>query len=143
MILTDDEIKERIESPINLLNRLRRISPSSGALIPRSGSIGKPNHPSMPPKAEDLVGDLEEKLQNSSARTKAMRLMSSAMDELEKRLPEVQKPERLAQIAREMSAVISHQDQKNNNTANIGSQIIVYAPQIQPLESFEIIDIVE
>jgi hypothetical protein len=136
MLLNDDEIKERIESPLNLLNRLRSSLNKS-----LNGTTNKTIHPSLPPKSEDIIDDLENKISNSSARSKAMGIMISAMDELKARLPEVEKPEKLAIIAHEMSKVISNQDTKA--TGHSTSQIIVYAPQVQSLESYEIIDVSE
>lgn len=145
MILNDDEIQQRIESPINLLNRLRKTStPRSGAIGPftPSSSPAVPVHiPTLPPKAEDLVNDLEDKIAHATARSKANSILVKAMTELEHRLPEVQKPETLSRIASEMSKVIANQDAKPTN--NQMSQIIVYAPQIQPMENFEVIDIQE
>lgn len=55
MLLSDDEIRERIESPLNLLNRLK-------------SSLGASRHhlttqiPSIPPKSSDIIDDLEEKI---------------------------------------------------------------------------------
>jgi len=146
MILNDEEIQQRIESPINLLNRLRKTStPRSGAIGPftPSSSPAVPVHiPTLPPKAEDIVDSLEDKLANATARTKATSILVKAMSELEHRLPEVQKPETLARIATDMSKVISNQDAARNQNAQM-SQIIVYAPQIQPMENYEVIDIQE
>lgn len=139
MILSDDEIQERIESPLNLLNRLRSAVHRHpiGSPTPFIPSI-----PSLPPTAESLIDNLEDKIKISSTRSKATGIMHAAMDELEKRMPEVQKPERLARIASDMSRVISNQDTKGGG-GTINSQIIIYAPQVQPLDNFEIIDIVE
>jgi len=130
MILSDDEIKERIESPLNLLNRLRT-------------AIRPPNIPSLPPKAEDIVADLDDKLKNTSARNKANSIMLAAMGELENRIPEIHKPETLAKIAYDMSRVVSSHDDARRNHGTINSQIIVYAPQVQKIEDFDIIDVVE
>ena len=69
--------------------------------------------------------------------------MSSAMDELKARLPEVQKPERLAQIAAEMSKVINGSQVKNEDNSTKIGQVIIYAPQILPEEAFEIIRVNE
>ncbi len=135
MILTDDEIKERIESPLNLLNRLK-------------SQLGVTRHhplsqiPSLPPSSSDIIEDLEEKIANTTMRSKAVGILNSAMDELAKRIPEVQKPEKLAQIAAEMSKVVSHQDSRNQGDKNL-SQIIVYAPQVQHIDNYEIIDVAE
>jgi len=85
MILNDDEIKERIESPLNLLNRLK--STVNRRSIPTQ-------HPSIPPTAEDLVDNLEDKIKNTSSRSKASGILNAAMDELSLRIREVQKPEK-------------------------------------------------
>lgn len=133
MILTDEEIKDRIESPLNLLNRLRSTT---------GGKSVHSQHPALPPKSGDIISNLEDKIANSGTRSKAASIMSAAMDELRARLPEVQRPEKLAQIAREMSQVVSNHDNKPNTGNSIG-QIIVYAPQVQPLDNFDIVDVVE
>jgi len=130
MILSDDEIQQRIESPINLLNRLRT-------------SLDKtitPQSPCLPPKSADIIEDLENKISNT--RTKAIGILNAAMDELRVRLPEVQKPERLAAIAAEMSKVVAHQDSKNTGDKSL-SQIIVYAPKVQNIENYKVVEIAE
>jgi len=135
MILTDDEIQERIESPLNLLNRLK--SNLGKGIGSHSIQI-----PSLPPKSEDIIEDLEDKIANKTTRSKANGILNAAMDELHKRIPEVQKPEKLAQIAAEMAKVVSHQDSRGQGDKPL-SQIIVYAPQVQVLDNYEIIDIAE
>lgn len=137
MILNDDEIKERIESPLNLLNRLktslnRTIAPHTPVQIPTL----------PPPSSSEIIEDLEEKISHSTVRSKAVGILTAAMDELKIRIPEVQKPEKLAQIAAEMAKVVSHQDNRNQGDKAL-SQIIVYAPQVQRLENYEVIDVPE
>lgn len=130
MLLTEEEIKARVESPMNLMNRLR-------------STLDRASHsPVLPPKAEDVITDLEDKINQSSTKKTAAKIMNAAMVELEKRMPEVQKPEKLAQIAVEMSKVISNQEAKANNTPQ-GSQIIVYAPQVQNIDSYNIVEVAE
>lgn len=137
MILSDDEIKERIESPLNLLNRLKTsLNRTVTSNLPVSQS------PCLPPSSSDIIEDLEDKLKNSSTRSKAVGILHAAMDELKLRLPEIQKPERLAAIAAEMSKVVSHQDNRNQGDKSL-SQIIVYAPQVQNIENYEVIDVTE
>lgn len=137
MILSDDEIKERIESPLNLLNRLknslqRTINPSSGSA----------NIVSLPPKSSDIIENLEDKIAKSSVRSKATSIMVSAMSELQSRIPEIQKPEKLATIAHEMSKIISNQD-AGGGVHGIHSQIIVYAPQVQNIENYDVVEVNE
>jgi len=141
MILTDDDIKERIESPLNLLNRLKKVTgnsplPSLPAPIPIT------RHPALPPTSDQLIDNIDDKIAEASARSKAMNIMLSAMDNLQARIPEIQKPKELADIASNMSKIIANQSQANNNRGTT-SQIIVYAPQVQKLENFDIIDVTE
>lgn len=134
MLLNDDEIKERIESPINLLNRLR--STLSHATKPAQ-------IPMIPPKAEDVIADLEDKINNTTAKSKAKSILLSAMNELEHRMPEIQKPERLATIVREMGAFINGQEAARGGGSQLAGQIVVYAPQVLSLDNYNIVEVTE
>ena len=134
MILDDEEIKERMESPINLMNRLRKASTSR-------------NIPSMPdykpPTSKDLIPDLDEKLnqiKDGNLRGKAADIMSAALRELEIRIPDVNKPQELTRIVDTMNKVLmSRQDKEESKAA----QIIVYAPQVVAESAFEVITVNE
>ena len=145
MILNDDEIAERIESPLNLLNRLKKINGSSSAV---KKSIDSPSLPSIrspfiPPSSSDLIEDLDDKIAEAASRKKATAIMNKAMNELDIRIPEVQKPETLAKIASDMSKIVSNQAAASSASRGATSQIIVYAPQIQAIDNFEVIDVKE
>lgn len=133
MILNDDEIQERIESPLNLLNRLKSSLNKSISKVPSLP---------LPPKSDEIIDNLEDKIANSTTRSKAVGILNSAMDELKARLPEIQKPERLAAIAADMAKVISHQDTKNTGDKSLG-QIIVYAPSVLSIENYEVVEVNE
>ena len=127
MLLTDDEIQERIESPLNLLNRLRNAS--------------KAHSPSLPiPSSGDLIPDLDEKL-GGDVRKQAQKIMHSALKELEMRLPDVQKPEKLAAIAESMNKVLIAREDKDKGSN--APQVIVYAPQVIQESHFETIVVQE
>jgi len=116
MLLTDEEIVERIDSPMNLLNRLRNVTQ------PRTGI------PSMPPPTTKDIGlDVESKIAQGKIRDSAAEIMGLALHELKQRIPEIQKPEKLAQIASEMNKVLTSRQDENKNPA---AQIIVYAAQV-------------
>lgn len=136
MLLNDDEIKETIESPLNLLNRLKRTL--NHTVHPSLPSITNP----IPPRASDIIDDLDDRLKNNSTRSKAVGILNAAMDELSRRLPEIERPESLARVAENMSKVISQQDTRNAGDKLL-SQIIVYAPQVQKIEDYEVIEVVE
>ncbi len=132
MILPDEEVIERMESPLNLLNRLKSIT------NPHSNKT--PTHPALPPKSSDIIPDIDEKIGFGSVKSKAMGIMSEAMNELKTRLPEVQKPESLARIASEMGKVVSGMQEKADSDRRVG-QIIIYAPRILTEREFEAIDV--
>lgn len=132
MILPEHELRERMESPLNLLNRLRNITnPHKKSPIPQ-----------LPPSSEEIIEDLEDKITTGSIKSKALGIMSSAMDELKNKLPEVQKPEKLAAIAAEMNKVLNSTDSKRDDTKP-QAQIIIYAPQVVLEETFNMVELVE
>lgn len=130
MILTEDEVKERMASPLNLLNRLRVATNSE-----RSS-------PCLPPSSDEIIENLDEKVAYGSLKSKASNIMSAAMDELKARLPEVHKPEKLAQIAAEMNKVVNGSKVSIEDNRKI-AQVVIYAPQILPEEAFETIEVNE
>lgn len=132
MILPEEEVKERMESPMNLLNRLKSIT------SPHSSK--SPTHPGLPPKSDDIIPDINEKIAFGSVKSKAMGIMADAMNELKHRIPEVHKPESLARIAAEMGKVVGSMEEKDNADKRVG-QIIIYAPTIMQEREFEFIDV--
>jgi len=127
MILSDTEVSSRMQSPLNLLNRLRNIN-SNNKLNPS---------PCLPPSSDQIIDDLTDKINHSSVKSKATGILISAMDELKLRLPEINKPEKLAQIASEMSKVVNSQAGNKINESSNKPQIIIYAPQMINENSFE------
>jgi hypothetical protein len=129
MLLTDEDIAERIDSPLNLLNRLRNVtSPKTGI-------------PSMPPPTTKDIGlDVESKLAAGKLRDNAAEIMGLALHELKQRIPDVQKPEKLAQIAVEMNKVLTSRSDENKNPT---AQIIVYAPQVIQEAQFQTLTLVD
>lgn len=127
MLLTDEEVQERLESPLNLMNRLRNASKAPS------------KSPCLPPNSDDLNLDIDEKVAVTKLRGTAASIMALSLHELKQRIPEIQKPEKLAQIAAEMNKVlISRQDDKDKSNQ---PQIIVYAPQIIQESHFQQINL--
>jgi hypothetical protein len=130
MILEEVEVMERVESPLNLLNRLR--TQTSKQLVV----------PSIPPGSAEVINNLDEKLAYGSLKSKAAGIMNEAMNELRNRLPEVQRPEKLAAIAEQMSKVINNAQTRTETDVRVG-QIIVYAPQIVTEDRFDVVADIE
>lgn len=136
MLLDENELKERLESPNNLLNRLKAATDTASH---------KPTLiPSLPPKSEDIIEDIEAKITNGSIKGKAMGLMSATLDQLKTHLPAIDKPEKLARIAESMARVIDSSEQKQINQTQIQqAQIIIYAPQIVAEEKFSVVELAD
>ncbi len=131
MIVSEQEVTARLESPSNLLNRLRAAS---------SNSKNRVSSPLLPPTADELVEDLEEKLKVNSIKNKAQSIMIQAMDVLESKIEEVSKPESLARIAETMSKISESQTAKDK-APKVGT-IVIYSPQVMSEKDFgEVIDI--
>lgn len=130
MILNESEVIERLESPMNLLNRLKTVTNSH-----------KPSHPSLPPTSSEIVDNLEEKLAYGSIKSKAAGIMVSALDELKNQIKTVDKPKELAHIAEQMSKVINSQENKNGDSSTKIGSVIIYAPQIMSEDRYDVIDV--
>ena len=63
------------------------------------------------------------------------------MDELKKKISDVQKPEKLAAIANDMSRIIERSAPTKSPDDVRTPQIIIYAPQIVTEERFNVIDV--
>lgn len=130
MLLDEKEIRLRMESPMNLLNRLRSLTnPHKTNIIP-----------SIPPTSDEIIENLDDKIRDISTRTKATNLLNSAMDELNRRLPEVHRPEGLAAIAAHMSKVVGNHNARGDDGIKRAT-IIIYAPQIATEDDFNVIDV--
>lgn len=134
MLLEEQEVNARFESPLNLLNRLRTAAkPNSSS---RQNII-----PSLPPTSDDVIEDLEEKLQSNSIKAKASTILLSALNELEIRIPEIHKPESLSRVAESMNKIVSSETEKSGSKGGNIGQIIIYSPAIMKESQFETIDV--
>ena len=129
MILNELEVSERLTSPDNLINRLKEITkPASRADIQ-----------SLPPRAGDVVRDLDKKLEFSSTKAKALGIINKSLDELDLRISEV-RPERLSDIVANMSKFVFAEEDRNKEQTTIG-QLVVYAPQLVTEKHFNVVEV--
>lgn len=131
MILEESELMERMESPLNLLNRLK----SSLA-----GSADKKNIIPSIPSSSELVDNIEDKLKIGSLKSRAAAIMSTSLDLIQEKLIDV-KPERLVNIVDSMNKVITAETDKNRGLEK--PQIVVYCPQFVEEANFETVYVKE
>lgn len=134
MILNESEVTERMSSPINLINRLRDAAVSGKRSVHNPHSIV-----SIPPKTEDIIPDIDEKLAFGSIKIKAAGIMIQAMDELKTRVQDAKTPSELAKIAENMSRIVNAEEEKPDRNRDNRPQIIFYAPQINQENNYETI----
>jgi|SRR5262245_6059482 len=136
MLLDEQDATERYESPANLLNRLK-----SELSNPRASHGTHPIIPTVP-TADQLIGDLEDKLAAVNLKKKAAGVMNKALSELNERVAEVQKPEKLAQIAAEMNKIVNTEEKNKDNSKEDKTkpQIIIFAPTFMKEENYQVID---
>jgi hypothetical protein len=138
MLIEDEELKRRIESPSNLLNRLKTITTSRD----RTSSLPVINIPALPPSADEVIDDIEKKITIGSIKGKALGIMSSALDELKEKLPEIGKPDKLSKVIADMSKVYDSVENRNMPAVQ-AAQIIIYAPQIVSEDTFNIVEMTD
>lgn len=133
MLLEENDVIERFESPANLLNRLRNELSNSHKHQPKA------RIPSMPPSAEDVIDDLHEKLKFGGLKTKAAHVMNQALDSLNERISEIQKPKDLAAIADTMNKIVNAENKSGVDDRSDKPQIIIYAPSFVKEETYQVI----
>lgn len=148
MILDKAEIDSRLSNPDNLLNRLRLLTkPSSNTnqivSIPNSaGIIEHNNHPSLPPPIEELVEDIDDKVNTAKCYKGAKEVLASSISRLSERLNEVDSPVQLSRIATDMGKIVSGFDE--NRKEKIDRTIpVIYRPVMMTENNFQIVNVNE
>lgn len=143
MLLTDNEITERINSPLNLLNRLRHTGKSEKPYLNPSNIYGV--------KTEQLIPDVETQISEqikakaeASPRTAvadaALDLAIKAAKKLDLVIETEEKPSRLAGIIRDMSQVVKNTEIEDpNRRSNV--QFIFHVPEQKKEQDYEVIDV--
>ena len=119
-VLTDDEVTKRVESPMNLFNRLRSTTKKENLIV------------SIPaaPSASDIIPDIDEKLTVGSSKSRALSVMNRALGRLDD--PEIIaaiKIERLpGMIAQMATAIKGLEPEKDKSDDKV--QFIIYQPTL-------------
>lgn len=136
MLLTEDEVNTRLESPLNLVNQIVRHQSDKAELmdniVPRTPSI------------EELVDNVEDKIRLVSAHGKAIKALDQSVTAINERIHEVEKAKDLSRIARDMSGIVSSIDEmRNNRSSRNGNNLIIFQPIIMKEDHYETIHVHE
>lgn len=158
MILTQAEVDNRLSSPNNLINQLRTRLNSAGrinSIIQNSENIRIPEivkssetsrnqkftSDEFIPNLDELIPDSNDKLAIGLAKTKAVNVMNSSLDELQTRIGDVDSPKQLATIAKDMSSIINGLTPEGDGL--IKNQVIIYKPIVVNESHYETIAVLE
>jgi hypothetical protein len=140
MILNDNEVNTRLESPLNLLNRLNRVtSKSTGMELFKSStsddeSLAVFDSASLTTdKIDELVEDSAKKIKLGIVKSRALNVLHDSLGEIERRIGEVEKVRDLATIAKTANDILA----EDNKKQTIGQQVIVYKPIVNDIAKYE------
>jgi hypothetical protein len=149
MLLTDEQIEARVSSSGNLLNRLgistNRTAKIQHPSLPVIDVKSKVESPSLPPRnpgeltIDDLIHDVDSKIQVGQSHTKSINILNKTLDILSDRLEEIEKPEKLGLIAFHMHRIVNEQKTRVLKDDNATPQIIIYKPMMINVDELSIV----
>jgi hypothetical protein len=157
--MLSSDVDARLESPDNLLNRLRRMDSSVGSSLSVIStesdtdtatdiiidSILRESNPFMsktesesrnPPSLSDLVPDSLDQIKSNLAQNTALEVMQESLDNLRGRLCEVDTVKDLSRIAQDMSKIIGNLRPKDQDRPRQGN-IIIYKPTVADVSQYK------
>jgi hypothetical protein len=146
MILEHEEVNARLANPNNLLNRLRSLTKpqdSSIVSIPSHANHLEPSsNPILPPTIDELVDDVEDKVNTARCYSGAKEVLASAIDSLKVRIVEVDNPSQLSKIAKDMGKIVNGFDE--NKPKDVSRSIpIIYRPVQLTENNYQIVMVSE
>ena len=135
MLLKDNEVITRLESPLNLINRLNSLTPKrNGMEIFVPSSSEKTDESSAANSTDESDPDEERKIKMGLIKAKALDILGSSLEHLKLNLHQVSKIEKLATVAKEMKNIITDDNSHKNI---VGQQVIIYKPIINDISKYE------
>ena len=150
MLLTDEQVNTRLESPLNLVNRLNALSRKTTngmeLFIPNNStndSITNDKHVESSAgistandddELDNIIPDNAQKIKLGIVKQRALDVLHDSLNHLHMRLPEIDKIRDFSTIARDMNAILTAEDSKKSN---IHQQVIVYRPVINDISKYE------
>jgi len=152
MILSDAEVITRLNSPLNLINRLNRSSTGMEIFRPSSNIT---NDESVSPAAissfmngmlgtdsdlDEVIPDNAAKIKLGLVKAKALEVLHDSLETLHGRLTEVNKAKDLSTIARDMKHILI--DDENDSRKGI-TNIVVYKTITNEISKYDTVIVSE
>lgn len=161
MLVNDNEALERINSPFNLLNRIKQVSGKPKGLdIFRKNREGNEEQQKDSTQKDSAVRDAseangaisidslidkpEDQIKLANAHNKALTIMNKAIDELDTRITEVKADKLPAIITAAQKVVESIRKERNESKRNRegnGVNFHFYIPEQRKISDYEVIEV--
>jgi hypothetical protein len=151
MIINNDEAAKRLNSPLNLINRLRETKSNAKAkaamsifIPPKAGIEPKLNDESDAPLLDQILENNEAQISLGLAHDTALKLLTSSISSLATKLDEV-KPDKLPAAIMAASKVVEsirrerNEALKNNKDREVHYHF--YTPEQKVLTDYEVIEV--
>jgi hypothetical protein len=149
VLLNQVETEARLNSPSNLMTRLRLlknttkdISLFTGGVVNNSCSNSEPSSPSLPQSAEQVTAELEEQIKDGLIKSTARKVLGDSLELLSIRLPEIDKARDLSRVATDMGRIINDLTPKQEENHN-HQQVIIYRPVINQESHYQSVHVSE
>lgn len=149
MILTDEQITSRLESPLNLINRLKKLTDKSNSMdlfIPTGFDVSSVREVSVvglnnessavldDDSLDDIIPDSADKIKMGLVKSKALDVLHDSLSSLHIRLPEIDKVRDLSTIASDMNRILTAEDATKGK---INQQVIIYKPIVNDISKYD------
>ncbi len=166
MIVNDREAAERLQSPHNLINRMKDLSgqrknamslfirpepaePTSINSLPKaSEELIKVPIPIQPeqnaPTSDDIIANGDDQIKLGLAHDNAIKLLNSSIDMLSAKLDNVSAsklPSVIAAASRTIEGIRKERNEQNKNNGNRDVHYHFYTPQQRVIADYEVIEV--
>lgn len=125
MLLNTEQLNNRLDSPNNLINRLRH-NKSNG--IELFGAVSKSSRAELiiPVLPSSELDEVEREIKNGLVKSKAREILGDSLNYLHRELPNVDSSRELSNIAQSMSKIIeSFEPKKDSHTPG---NLVIWKP---------------
>jgi hypothetical protein len=114
-VITEEEVIRRVESPMNLFNRLRSTTKKDTQIV------------SIPaPKSDELIPNLDDKIGVMNSKSKALLVMNKVLTRLDSEI-ECIESKKLPSVVRDMASAIRALEPESTEKSN-NVQFVIYQP---------------
>lgn len=133
MVLEESDVISRVNSPLNLFNKL--------AALRESTRNSRAPIVSIPPTAKEIIPNLDDKLTLHNVKGKAISIMNKCMDKLDDNI-ELMPVKSLGNTVKQMGDAIKALEPEDKKE-KLEVQFIVYQPELKKLQDFQVIEVSE